>query len=117
MDATNLLKHLREVSNRYNMNTFEISAMQFEYDERKSETNLNKHGIDFDEVQELWSGDTVSFRADVKGESRYKVIGRIEGEYWAVIHTMRGERIRIISARRATANERSEYDKRIDKRR
>ena len=35
--------------------------MQFEYDWSKSESNLEKHGIDFEEAQELWAGNTVTF--------------------------------------------------------
>ena len=33
--------------------------MQFEYDPNKSKSNKEKHGIDFDEAQELWNGKTI----------------------------------------------------------
>ena len=88
--------------------------MGFVYDPSKSAANLEKHGIDFEEVQDLWLGDTVAFRAITRGEPRFKVIGRLMGEYWAAIYTVRGDDIRIISARRATASERSEYDRQIN---
>lgn len=85
--------------------------MQFEYDPIKSMTNLDKHGIDFEYAQALWDDVTVEFTANVKGESRTKAIGRIDGEYWAAIYTMRGEVVRIISVRTATPEERSAYDR------
>lgn len=85
--------------------------MQFEYDSNKSESNLEKHGIDFEYAQALWDDVTVEFAANVKGESWTKAIGRIGGEYWAAIYTMRGEALRIISVRAATPEERSAYDR------
>ena len=88
--------------------------MQFEYDWRKSESNLEKHGIDFEEAQELWAGNTVTFKANVRGENRFKVIGKISNEYWTAVFTERSDRVRIISARRATQKEKSVYDKYID---
>ena len=88
--------------------------MQFEYDSNKSESNLDKHGIDFETAKELWDGDTVEFKANVKGESRSKVIGRISGEYWAAIVNVRGGKTRIISVRRATQDERRAYDRYIN---
>ena len=88
--------------------------MQFEFDSNKSESNFEKHGIDFETAQAIWDGSTVEFRANVKGEGRSKVIGRLSGEYWAAIITTRGERTRIISVRKATANERSAYDRFIN---
>ncbi len=85
--------------------------MLFEYDPAKSEKNLEKHGIDFEQAERIWEEWTVSFRVVARGEVRFQVIGRIDGEYWTAIYTMRGIAIRIISARRATLNERSEYDR------
>lgn len=85
--------------------------MQFECDPNKSSANMDKHGIDFEYAQALWNDVTVEFAANVKGESRTKAIGRISGEYWAAIYTMRGEAIRIISVRAATPDERSAYDR------
>ncbi len=83
----------------------------FEYNPAKSEKNLEKHGIDFEQAERIWEGWTASFRVEARGEVRFQVIGRIDGEYWTAIYTMRGIVIRIISARRATLNERSEYDR------
>lgn len=87
--------------------------MEFEYESAKSASNAEKHGIDFGEAQALWEGDTVEFQANVKGERRSKVVGRIGGGYWAAIVTDRDGRTRIISVRRATPKERSAYDRHV----
>ena len=84
---------------------------QFEYDPAKSEANLEKHGIDFKDVQELWDEDLVTRRTDRNGEVRYLAVGRMTGTYWSGLYTLRGETVRIISARRATNIERSAYDR------
>ena len=84
---------------------------QFEYDPAKSEANLEKHGIDFKDVQELWDEDLVTRRTDRNGEVRYLAVGRMTGTHWSVLYTLRGETVRIISARRATSIERSAYDR------
>lgn len=88
--------------------------MEFDFDPGKSTSNLDKHGIDFDSAERLWDGITVEFKANVKGENRTKAIGRIDGEYWAAIYTMRDKKTRIISVRPATPKERSAYDRYIN---
>ncbi len=45
--------------------------MEFEYDRSKSERNLEKHGVDFEEAQELWSDPyMVRFAVEYGGERR-----------------------------------------------
>lgn len=86
--------------------------MRFEYDEAKSESNLGKHGIDFEEAQELWEDDEMmEFPIEFKGEDRFGVMARYGGSTWVAICTMRGGAVRIISVRRASAKEASAYDK------
>lgn len=85
--------------------------MEFEFDRRKSEANLLKHGIDFDEIQELWLGVVVSVGVEFKRERRFLGMGKLAGEHWTVVYARREGRIRIISARRSTAKERSYYDR------
>ncbi len=92
--------------------------MNFEYDKRKSDSNLLKHGIDFDDIQELWEGWHASAGTKfIAGEKREIVVGKIDGAYWSVVITCRGEVIRIISARRSTTKERSYYDQAYNNRR
>lgn len=86
--------------------------MQFEYDPVKSEANLDKHGIDFDEAQALWDdSELMEFPLEFKGEDRFGVMARHGGSVWVAVFTMCGESIRIISVRRATAKEVSFYDR------
>ena len=60
--------------------------MEFEYDENKSIANNNKHGIDFVDVQELWSDENlIEIPAKNLDEPRYIAIGRIKEKHWSVI--------------------------------
>lgn len=87
----------------------------FEWDKRKAEANERNHSVTFDEAADMLLGDYVAFRANVKGESRFKAIARIRGEYFAIVYTERGNAIRIISARHATPREGATYEKHIDR--
>ena len=78
----------------------------FEYDDKKSEINKRKHGLDFIEAQELWKDpDIIQIKANSDTESRYLVIGNIGNKIWSAVITYRGEKIRIISVRRARNSE------------
>lgn len=86
--------------------------MQFEYDPNKSESNAEKHGIDFEEAQQLWEDQwRIEYELESRGESRFAVVGRLLDGYWTAICTMRGENVRIISVRRSTMEEVSTYDR------
>ena len=41
--------------------------MLFEYDPTKSNANLEKHGIDFEEAQDLWLGEVLTLKSNLKG--------------------------------------------------
>ena len=85
--------------------------MQFEFDENKSRTNKTKHGIDFVEIQALWEdSDRLEIQARVADEPRLIIIGLISGKHWSAVITYRGEKIRIISARRARSTEVELYE-------
>ena len=79
---------------------------EFEFDERKSEANLDKHGIDFVAAQAL-SDDPylIEIPARTEDEPRLVVIGRIAERHWSAIVTPRAGKLRIISVRRARAEE------------
>lgn len=80
--------------------------MDFEFDPAKSSSNKVKHGIDFYEVQELFKGAWVEAPAlIVTGEERFLAIGMIGQAYWTAVITYRGEKVRIISARRSRDKE------------
>ncbi|MBB4620064.1 BrnT family toxin [Sphingomonas abaci] len=84
---------------------------QFEWDQQKSETNLKKHGVSFEEASAIFEGPVLS--AEDEGwhdEIREKSYGLLYGQVVVcVIHTDRSGKCRIISARKATANERKHF--------
>ena len=78
----------------------------FEWDENKRLSNIEKHGIDFEDATEIFDGRvTVTRRSHYPDEPRYLTIGRRDTETITVIWTQRGPARRIISARRARKNE------------
>ena len=80
--------------------------MEFEFDVRKSEANRLKHGIDFVHAQALWQDSRLlEIPARTIDEPRALVIGRIDDKCWSAIITYRDDRIRLISVRRARAEE------------
>lgn len=83
----------------------------FEYDPIKSMTNFDKHGIDFDEAQNLWSDETkITFPVSVNGEARVLMVAKYNGKHWTAIYTLRGDNIRIISVRRSRTKEIACYE-------
>jgi uncharacterized DUF497 family protein len=76
--------------------------LSFEFDARKSQSNLKKHGIDFVEAQLLWlDPDLLEVPANTVDEPRYLMIGKILDKHWSAVVTYRKENTRIISVRRA----------------
>ncbi len=85
--------------------------MEFEFDPRKSESNKQKHGIDFHEAQELWDDpDYIDIPVKTSDEPRFLVIGKISGKHWSGIITYRTDKIRIISVRRSRKEEVDIYE-------
>jgi uncharacterized DUF497 family protein len=86
----------------------------FEFDAAKSAANRLKHGIDFPTAQALWH-DPRALRVPVNRsalvEPRWLVVGRIDGRLWTAVVTERGDRIRIISVRRARPEEARAYER------
>ena len=84
--------------------------MRFEFDAEKSAANKVKHGIDFVEAQAIWADpDRLEIPARSLDEPRHQVIGRIEQKTWSAFITYRNDTIRIISVRRARAEEEARY--------
>jgi len=85
--------------------------MAFEFDPRKSATNLTKHGIDFVEAQRLWEDpDLLEIPARTEDEPRWLVIGQIDSRHWSAVVTSRDDAIRIISVRRSRDDEVALYE-------
>jgi uncharacterized DUF497 family protein len=85
--------------------------MDFEFDKRKSQVNMKKHGIDFVEAQALWEDpDRIEIPAKTTEEPRFILIGKISDKHWSSIFTYRREKIRIISVRRSRMEEIEIYE-------
>lgn len=85
--------------------------MSFEFDPLKSESNREKHGIDFEEAQALWNDEAyLEIPAKVMDEPRFLVIGKIHEKHWSAVITYRGGNIRIISVRRSRDEEINLYE-------
>jgi len=83
--------------------------MLFEWDESKRHANLAKHYVDFQDAIRVFDGPVFETMDSRRGEDRIVAIGSIEGIEIVVVYVMRGQRRRIISARRAHRNERQDY--------
>jgi uncharacterized protein len=81
--------------------------MKFEWDENKRQSNLSKHGIDFQDAKQIFDGITFTFEDERfnYGEYRFITLGMLRSMVVAVAHSERKEVIRLISIRKATKNE------------
>lgn len=83
----------------------------FEWDPEKNASNVQKHGLSFEEAASIFSGPVLTGPDETVGEYREKSFGLLGGSVVVcVIHTDRGGNTRIISARKATRNERKHFD-------
>ena len=89
--------------------------MRFEWDENKNASNIERHGIDFNDAKEIFNGFTLTIEDDRfdYGEQRFISFGMMHDHLIALVHTETEENIRIISARKATRNEQKEFFKKI----
>ena len=86
----------------------------FEWDIKKAKTNLGKHGVSFEEASTAFK-DPLSLTIDdplhSSDEKRLVLIGMsYNNRILVVIHTERGDNVRVISARKATKKERKYYE-------
>ena len=89
-------------------------GIAFEWDPKKDAANQRKHGVGFAEASTVF-GDplsiTVGDPVHSAGEERFVIVGMSgQRRLLIVVHTVRKERIRLISARSATNRERLEYE-------
>jgi hypothetical protein len=85
---------------------------EFEWDEEKATENFAKHGVTFATASQAFKDPfAVEWRDDRfdYGEERFNILGMVENRLLSVAYTVRAERARIISARRAEPNERRKY--------
>ncbi|MEO6968767.1 MAG: BrnT family toxin [Rhodanobacteraceae bacterium] len=86
--------------------------MAIEYDPAKSTSNARKHGVSLDEAATAMLDPHVLAQEDgtSEGEARWVLLGlSAAGRLLAVVYTLRGDNVRLISARRATTKEERTY--------
>ena len=90
--------------------------MNFDWDEEKNKRNIKKHGISFEDAKEVFKSPLLT-RLDLRenyGEDRYIGLGMIYQRVIVIVYTEIDDLlIRIISARKATKEERRVYEKRF----
>jgi uncharacterized DUF497 family protein len=89
-----------------------MKSDDFEWDDAKAATNLTKHGVSFEQARDAFDDpfaiDFIDDRVDY-GEQRVILFGMVEGRLIVVAYTLRGDKVRIISAREAEPHERRKY--------
>ena len=88
--------------------------LNFEWDPNKAQSNLDKHGVAFEQAATVF-GDPLSLTIGdpehSEGEERFILLGQaITNRLLVVVHTEQRDRIRIISARMATKQENRTYE-------
>jgi uncharacterized protein len=92
-----------------------MTALRFEWDERKASANAKKHGVSFEEAKSVFVDERAKLIDDPdhsEGEDRFILLGLSSSlRLLLVCHCYRidGNVIRIISARKASANESKSY--------
>ena len=87
--------------------------MELHFDPAKAAGNLRKHGVSFADAEAVFMDPLALHRIDpdAEGEERFVAVGAgSAGHLLVVVYTLRGEAIRLISARRATPVEIRAYE-------
>ena len=89
--------------------------MQFEWNNEKARLNMEKHSLSFSDAHYVFSGEIITFedKRENYSELRYVTLGELWGR--VIVHTLRGDAIRIISMRKANEREKKIYYKRLKK--
>lgn len=86
--------------------------MRFEWDENKRLLNIRDHEVDFIDMVQICDGrPTFTYYSPRHTEDRWGTVGIVNGKFYLVVWTKRGDRRRIISAYRADEWEIREYRK------
>jgi uncharacterized DUF497 family protein len=90
----------------------------FEWDEDKCQANIDKHGIDFANIQAVFTNPIVERVDDRRdyGETRIILLGIIDNRVLCIVYTLRGSVCRIISARMANQREQKTYNQSVARR-
>ena len=86
--------------------------MRIEWDDEKNEMNFQKHGLWLDDAWAVFQSP-MTIRVDDRkdyGETRYSALGCLENTIVFLVYTIRSNKIRMISMRRANRKERAIYE-------
>lgn len=88
-----------------------MMKINFEWDENKRKYNLEKHGIDFADIIKIFDDiNRIEIETIKNGEKRFQTIGIVNDIILFLVYTLRSNRKRLISVRRASKNERKAYE-------
>jgi uncharacterized protein len=89
--------------------------MKYEWDEAKKQRNLAKHGLAFEDAEQVFSGPCVTFEDErfAYGKERLVTLGLLAGRLVVIAHAPRDAGTRIISMRRGNGREQKIYQKRL----
>ena len=75
-----------------------MSGPRFEWDEKKNQSNQQKHGLNFADAAQVFAGRTLTFEdsREAHGEARHLTVGSLAGRVVIIAHTSRGDATRII---------------------
>jgi uncharacterized protein len=90
--------------------------MTFEWDEQKNQSNIEKHGLDFNDAPDVFKGGLIVSRDDREdyGEPRFSALGMLKDRVVSVVFTVREpDTVRVISLRKANRREIRQYEQEI----
>ena len=87
--------------------------MNFEWDIEKQEKNISKHVIDCVQASQIFKSPVLQRKDNRKdyGEERLIALGKFDGVVLCVVYTLRDNKLRIISAWKASKNDRKTYER------
>jgi hypothetical protein len=90
-------------------------GVRFEWDAAKARRNLEKHGVDFEDVKRAFRGPLLERKDDRRdyGEDRWRALGEVEGVVLEIVYTRRGRAIRLVSAWKAGKKQREVFHRAI----
>ena len=84
--------------------------MKFEWDPAKAKANIARHGVSFEAAQAVFADpQALELLDNSTEEERWRLLGRATSDILLVVYTERGDRVRIISARKASKREQEVY--------
>ena len=89
--------------------------MKYEWDEAKNRTNVAKHGLSFEDAEQVFAGPCVTFEDDsvAYGEERLITLGMLAGRLIVIARSPRDHGTRIISMRKGNRREQKIYKERL----